>query len=257
MAKIDASTQIATHSNEQNAACAKGLRLFQGAPCRHSWHHGINTPRSAMRAATATAVRLLHATDPERFPHASAWQTAPPIHFNADWQGHRADPQRETEVRLLWTPETLFLKFQARFREITVFPDADPSGRRDHLWERDVAEAFLQPDSSAPLLYKEFEVSPNGMWIDLDLSHGQRSDLQSGLRRRVQLNEENRTWIAELALPMKCLTPSFDPTAIWRANFFRVEGPVEPRFYSAWQPTRTPQPNFHVPEAFGDLIFKE
>jgi alpha-galactosidase len=210
-----------------------------------------------MNAAIATAVRLLHATDLDGFPQNSAWDTAPPIHFNADWQGHNADPHRATEVGLLWTPETLFIKFHARFREITVFPDADPNGRRDHLWNRDVAEVFLQPDSSDPLLYKEFEVSPNGMWIDLDLSHGQRSDLQSGLRRRVQLNKETSTWIAELAIPMKSLTPSFDPTEIWCANFFRVEGSAEPRFYSAWQPTRTPQPNFHIPEAFGKLIFVE
>jgi len=38
-------------------------------------------------------------------------------------------------------------------------------------------------------------------------------------------------------------------------NFYRVEGAAEPRFYSAWQPTGTPAPNFHVPEAFGELVF--
>jgi len=32
---------------------------------------------------------------------------------------------------------------------------------------------------------------------------------------------------------------------------------VEPRFYSAWSPTMTPTPNFHVPEAFGHLVFRE
>ena len=42
-----------------------------------------------------------------------------------------ADPERETEVRLLWTPESLFVRFHARFRVITVFPDAEPNGRRD------------------------------------------------------------------------------------------------------------------------------
>ena len=54
---------------------------------------------------------------------------------------------------------------------------------------------------------------------------------------------------------MKALTANFDPSAPWRANFYRVEGRQEPRFYSAWQPTKTPQPNFHVPEAFGYLQF--
>jgi alpha-galactosidase len=69
------------------------------------------------------------------------------------------------------------------------------------------------------------------------------------------LNEAAKTWVAELALPMKCLVDRFDPAATWRVNFYRVEGAAEPRFYSAWQPTRTAAPNFHVPEAFGELVF--
>ena len=52
---------------------------------------------------------------------------------------------------------------------------------------------------------------------------------------------------------MKALTPNFDPKAIWRANFYRIEGKEEPRTYMAWQATGTPQPNFHVPSAFGSL----
>ena len=177
------------------------------------------------------------------------------MRFNADWQGKNADPERETEVRLLWTPESLFVRFHAKYRAITVFPDAARNGRRDQLWDRDVAEVFLQPDPSEVRRYKEFEVSPNGFWIDLDIAQGGKHDLKSGLQRRVVLNETAKAWVAELALPMKCLVKRFEPTATWRVNFYRVEGAAEPRFYSAWQPTRTSAPNFHVPEAFGELVF--
>ena len=195
--------------------------------------------------------------DGEGFPQASAWESATALRFDTDWQGKNPDPQRQTEVRLLWTPEALYVRFVAKYRTITVFPDAEANGRRDQLWDRDVAEAFLQPDPSNPRRYKEFEVSPNGFWIDLDIAPGQKRDLKSGLQRRVMLHEGNRTWVAELALPMKCLMPRFDPAAKWKLNFFRVEGPAETRFYSAWRPTTTPEPNFHVPEAFGELIFVE
>lgn len=204
---------------------------------------------------TAVAAALTDQLDGEAFPPASAWHHASPIRFDADWRGENADPQRQTEVRLLWTPSTLYLQFNARYRAITVFPGADPQGRRDHLWERDVAEVFLQPDSSVPQRYKEFEVSPNAMWIDLDISHGSLQNLQSGLRRRASIDEHARTWTAQLAIPMKSLIQNFDPAQTWRLNFFRVEGPTEPRFYSAWRPTKTPQPNFHVPEMFGYLKF--
>lgn len=203
------------------------------------------------------ALRLTEKMDNKGFPSGSAWDKASAIRFDRDWRGEDADAQRATEVRLLWTPETLFLRFDCAYRSITVFPDAREDGWRYELWDRDVAEAFLQPDWTDPLVYREFEVSPNGMWIDLAVSHGKIEELHSGLRRRVVRDEKVKMWTAELAVPMKCLTAQFDPRSVWRANFFRVEGEREPRFYAAWSPTHTPKPNFHVPAAFGTLEFRE
>jgi len=211
---------------------------------------------SAREAETAIAVRFTGRLDAEGFPVPPAWDNAPAIRFGSDWQGKNADPQRKTQVQLLWTPDALYLKFLARYRSITVFPDAEPDGRRDRLWERDVTEVFLQPPELGARQYKEIEVSPNGLWIDLDIGQGEKRDPQSGLRRRAKVDEQNKTWIAELALPMKSLTAQFDPTKTWRVNFFRVEGVSEPRFYSAWRPTGTPVPNFHVPECFAKLVFE-
>ena len=207
------------------------------------------------KADTAVAVRLDEPADAHGFPPELTWDKAPPIRFHSDWQGKNADAQRETEVRLLWTPKVLYVKFLARYRVLTVFSDAEANGRRDQLWDRDVAEVFLQPKGSRPREYKEFEVSPNGYWIDLEIDEGKKRDLQSGLKRRVQIFEESKVWVAELALPLKNLCRKFDPAESWRVNFYRVEGPKEPRFYSAWRPTGAPAPNFHVPEAFGNLIF--
>ncbi len=42
----------------------------------------------------------------------------------------------------------------------------------------------------------------------------------------------------------------------WRVNLFRCVGKDPNRGYLAWQPTRTPQPNFHLPQVFGFLVFK-
>jgi alpha-galactosidase len=210
-----------------------------------------------MTTDTVTAVLFTGTTDSQGFPAAAAWELAPALRFDADWQGKNPDALRETEVRLLWTPEMLYLRFRARYRAITVFPDSEANGRRDHLWDRDVAEAFLQPDSSELRRYKEFEISPNGFWIDLDIAPGENRDLQSRLNRRVRIDENTKLWIAELSIPMKSLVERFDPAATWRVNFYRVEGAAEPRFYSAWRPTHTPEPNFHVPEVFGRMIFVE
>jgi hypothetical protein len=210
---------------------------------------------SAPSKLVATAERLTQPLHPAGFPTQVAWQAAAPMVFDHDWKGQNPDPLRSTEVRLLWLPETLFLRFTARYRELTVFADSDVNGRRDHLWDRDVVEIFLQPDRSDPWIYKEFEFSPNGMWIDLDVNHGVLSNPRSGVARRVTVSGREKTWVAEVGVPMKALTNAFDPSKSWRVNFFRVEGAAEPRFYSAWNPTGTPEPSFHVPEAFAPLIF--
>jgi alpha-galactosidase len=231
---------------------------------------------------------------------AKEWETAEAIRFSTDWQGKNADSALETEVRVLWSPAMLYLRFVCHYRDLFVFDDSDPNGRRDHLWDRDVAEAFLQPpdsmsesgrvgpvgharagesspsasgralpemredaryhkvegDYDTPYAsYKEFEIAPNGMWIDLDIIPSGRGDLRSGMTRSVHVDEKRKIWTAELAIPMKALTKNFDPSAAWRVNFYRVEGKVEPREYMAWQPTMSPQPNFHVPEKFGRLRF--
>src|SRR5215472_1095059 len=190
---------------------------------------------------------------------APEWDSAGAIAFCSDWQGGNPDPGRETHVRVLWSPETLYLRFECGYRDLHVFADSEPNGRRDQLWDCDVAEAFLQPDPSRPRAYKEFEVSPNGMWIDLDIDLDKKpdvkSDLNSGLRQSVVLDDKAHTWAAELAIPMRALTERFDPNSVWRVNFYRVEGKEEPRGYYAWQPTHTTRPNFHVPTASGRMRF--
>jgi Carbohydrate family 9 binding domain-like len=207
-------------------------------------------PSSEIVASYSSRELRVDATHP-----AAEWQSTAPIAFCADWQANNPDPGRETEVRVLWSEQTLYVRFRCRYRELFLFTDSDANGRRDHLWDRDVAEAFLQPDPAKQWYYKEFETSPNGMWIDLDIFPDGRADLKSGLQRSVALDKDAHIWIAEMAIPMKALTPHFEPSAVWRANFYRVEGKAEPRSYLAWQPTRTLQPNFHEPSAFGTLRF--
>jgi len=246
-----------------------GLRLFWG-PMNSSAKPGA--PASQIDAANnqfepmehltefsdkdaGVAIQMEDSTIENGFPSSAAWLKAHAFRFSADWQGQNVDPLRETEVRLLWTADTLFLQFRAKYRAITVFSDSDPNGRRDHLWDHDVAEVFLQPESSVARRYKEFEISPNGFWIDLDIDGEEKQDMKSGLRRHSTIDEQNKIWTAELAIPFKSLVAKMDPLSVWRVNFYRVEGSAEPRYYSAWRPTNTPQPNFHVPEAFGRLVF--
>jgi alpha-galactosidase len=216
---------------------------------------GNRVPMQPSSSSEVVATYIDHEITVNVAHSAAEWQRASPVVFSSDWRGENPDPERQTEVRILWSRQTLYLRFECRYRELYVFEDSEPNGRRDHLWDRDVAEAFLQPDPSRVQFYREFEVSPNGMWIDLDIFPGGLADLKSGLQRSVTVNQDLHTWAAELSIPIRALTLQFDPSKIWRANFYRVEGSKEPRDYLAWQPTHSPKPNFHVPSAFGILRF--
>lgn len=199
------------------------------------------------------ASHILSPLDREGLPGISAWAAASPVSFCSDWRGKHPDPQRETEVRLLWSSESLFIRFRCRFRQIFAYEGA--VGRRDQLWTRDVAELFIRTGAADPRHYKEFEISPNGNWLDLDISPGKKSILFCDLKSRVVVESNAPLWTAEMAIPMDCLSAKFDRRAAWRLNLFRIEGKEPDRFYSAWRPTYTPRPDFHVPEHFGELGF--
>jgi hypothetical protein len=199
-----------------------------------------------------TAAQLRTAPDAQGFP--TDWHAATPIQFCHDWQAQHPDPQRATEVRVLWTPDELFLQFRALYRGLHTFPNRNC--RQDKLWDRDVAEVFLQPPHQSGRNYAEFEISPNGAWLDLAIENGQLRHLHCPMKSRVGVHPEQNLWTAELALPVSAITPDFDPRQTWRLNFFRIEGTEPDRFYSSWKPTYTDRPNFHVPEVFGTLKFE-
>jgi Carbohydrate family 9 binding domain-like len=207
-------------------------------------------------AASAAEVIARQLNQPAAaFPAESEWSRTQPLSFCHDWQGKNSDPQRQTEAAVLWDYGALYLRFRCHYRAITVFSDAESNGRRNELWDRDVAEVFLQADRFGEKYYKEFEVSPNGLWLDLDITPEGLHHITSGMQSKVRIDEDRREWTAELAIPMAALTPDFDPEKPWRVNFFRCEGLDPERFYSAWQPTETHEPNFHVPQKFGWLHF--
>lgn len=202
-----------------------------------------------------TAARLKGAVDARGFPREIAWKSAVPARFCRDWQGQHADAGRETQVRAIWSPEFLYLRFEAKYRNIFTFPDQNQ--RHEELWTRDVAEVFLQPAGESGHFYKEIEVSPNGDWLDLDIVAGKGANLNCSMKSRMAIRTNEKVWTAEVALPMGCLTNTFDPKQNWRLNFFRVEGAGDSRFSSSWHPTNTAKPNFHVPEVFGVLRFAQ
>lgn len=188
-----------------------------------------------------------------------AWQQCRPVTIAQHWSGAPAPVERHAEVRICWSGEALHVRFVCNQHEPLVVSAAPVTERKSlGLWDRDVCEIFVAPDTKNASRYFEFEAAPTGEWVDLGivLTPGGRQtdwDFKSGMRCAAWV-EPARVKIG-MAIPWSTALPKPQANDLWLVNLFRCVGPEAPERYLAWRPTKTPEPNFHVPEAFGSLYF--
>ena len=189
------------------------------------------------------------------------WDRAQPIPLRRYWSGDLAPAGRHAEVQILWSNESLCVRFVCHQAEpLIVSSNPQTETKSMGLWDRDVCETFLAPNPEQPGCYFEFEAAPTGEWVDLaiQMKAGQREtdwDFDSGMTSGARIGE-NQVVIA-MRIPWGDRIHKPRVGERWRMNLFRCVGIGENRGYIAWQPTHTEQPNFHVPEAFGWLVFGE
>jgi len=187
-----------------------------------------------------------------------AWETAQPTYIYRYWSGAAAPPSRHAEARTIWSEQSLTARFACRQNEpLVVSANPQLHEKTIGLWERDCCEFFVAPDAARPHRYLEFEVAPTGEWLDLaiELIDGVRNtdwEIHSGMTAAARVS--NDEVMIAMQIPWSRSVPKPNAQDVWRANLFRCIGLGSER-YLAWQPTRTPEPNFHVPEAFGRLEF--
>jgi alpha-galactosidase len=189
------------------------------------------------------------------------WDLCEAIPITRYWSGNPAPPQRHAEARILWSDDSLCVRFVCSQTEpLIVNSNPQTRTKTEGLWDRDVCEVFLAPNPEQPNRYFEFEAAPTGEWIDLavHLKPDKREtewDFDSGLTTTVRISK-GQIFIA-MRIPWGERIHKPQPLERWRVNLFRCVGSSRDRGYLAWQPTHTQQPNFHVPAAFGWLIFSE
>ena len=187
------------------------------------------------------------------------WHSCPPIHITHYWTGEQAPAARHAEARLCWNDEGLTVRFVCEQREPLIVADNPVTDVKTiGLWDRDVCEIFIAPDYANTNQYFEFEAAPTGEWIDLGIQFtpsGRETewDYASGMTTANKIALEQI--VVAMTIPWSKRIPKPKCGDEWKANLFRCVGPDEATRYLAWRPTRTPEPNFHVPEVFGVLRF--
>jgi hypothetical protein len=203
--------------------------------------------------------------DSTRAPEDVALTTDP---VNAFWNGAGvvfADESKNgesvgsyrTEIRSRWTRNNLYFLFICPYETLYLKPEPRTSTETYQLWDWDVAEVFLGTDFKNIRKYKEFEISPQGEWIDLDIDltkphHEDGWTWNSGFVVSARVDREARIWYGAMRIPFSALGISKPRDGeTFRINLFRSQGPPSHRVQIAWR--RTMRETFHVPERFGIL----
>lgn len=194
-----------------------------------------------------------------QFDH-EAWENCQPVKIEHYWSGEPAPATRHAEARICWSDEALHVRFVCEQHEPLIVSDQPVTDKKTlGLWDRDVCEIFVAPDPETPWRYFEFEAAPTGEWVDLGIvvkPSGRETDWDYSSGMTTAATTSPGQLIVGIRIPWSDSIPKPEKGTVWRVNVFRCVGPEAPERYLAWRPTKTPEPNYHVPEAFGTLRFQ-
>ena len=190
----------------------------------------------------------------------SEWKKATAVNIDHYWSGEAAPESRRAEARLVWSDKALHIRYVCHQGEPLVVSDKPQIQTKTmQLWDRDVCEIFIAPDPHIVERYFEFEVAPTGEWLDvaIDLTSGTReSDWKFNSHMTTAAKMEKDRVTMAMRIPWNHWIHQPQKGERWRVNLFRCVGKDPSRGYLSWQSTRTPEPLFHVPKAFGWLVFR-
>ena len=189
----------------------------------------------------------------------AVWKHAKWEEFEHDVSGKSDHADVLTRVAAAWTNKYMYFAFSCRYDALNTYQGEDISKERWELWNRDVAEVFVNPQPERVTHYYEFEVAPNNQWIDLEIEKTKKpfndAAWNSGFEHATKIDSKNHVWTAEMRIPLQSMKVDLIRAgAKWRVNFFRAagQGPDNHRKFLAWSiiPDGT---TFHVPARFGIL----
>ena len=212
---------------------------------------------SVAAAANQAVIESIHAAQDVSLdlePTSPFWRASSPVYIENDTLG-KVVPLYRTEVRTRWTKNNIYFLFVCPYQQLYLKPSPTPQQETNQLWNWDVAEVFIGSDFKDIRRYKEFEVSPQAEWIDLDIDlhkphHEEGWTWNSGFEVKARIDPAAHIWYATMRIPFAAIdTRPPAPGNMMRINLFRSEGPPSHQQAVTW---RAPMKStFHVPERFG------
>jgi hypothetical protein len=189
-------------------------------------------------------------------PNAKPWKGVHGVVADKGFHGE-TEAEHRTNIRSRWTEKNLYFLFVCPYQQLYLKPNPVTDAETNHLWDWDVCEVFIGSDFQRIRHYYEFEVSPQGEWVDLDIDRDfKKADngikWDSGFTNKTRIDQSKKIWYCEMRIPFSAIDKRRPVEGLeYRLNLYRCQGQKPDRKYIAWQFTSAQ--SFHVPEKFGRM----
>lgn len=202
------------------------------------------------------------AVEPTADPDSPFWKGITGVTIERSVLGP-AMPQSRAEVRSRWTNEYVYFLFIGPYQKLTLKPNPDLVNETYRLWEKDCFEVYLGADFQNTNRYREFQMSPQGEFLDLDIDSkrdkpglNDERNWNSGMKVKARIDEKRKIWYGEMRIPISAVDSRLPKAGNeMRINLYRQDGEPPKRDFLAWQPPMVWNP--HHPEIFGILKLVE
>jgi len=115
----------------------------------------------------------------------------------------------------------LYLLFTCAYDTLNLKPSPQTEIETNELWNWDVCRVFLGSEFDRIHLYKEFEVSPQGEWIDVDVDRSQPNHERGwfwgcSFKSAARIEAGSRTWYASMRIPFVAIDQR--PAVAWECS---------------------------------------
>ncbi len=199
------------------------------------------------------------------------------VSFSPDWQEiapltidiypwYKTGTRQNTQVKLVANDNTLFIQLIAQDN----YSYAKQTELNNKLvCEDSCVEFFFSPSGVLGSSYVNVEVNCCGT---LHLAYGAGREnrqfisleaasliqCKTSIASPVKFeSEDDKEWTVEIALPFAAIEKMTGERVNkdkWFANLYRCGGRTEPQ-YAVWHKIDAPEPDYHRPEQFGELVF--
>ena len=197
------------------------------------------------------------------------WQGVEAFEIN-NYMGEIPKFRPTTQVKMMYDDNNVYVIFKVQDQFVRCMAQQI----NGDVWEDAAVELFFAPDSNIPLQYFNLETNCGGTPLMyyvivprkdnkiLKEDEIKQIEIAHSLPKKIDPEiTDPVTWTLEYRIPIEMLQKYSNVTlpkkdVVWKANFYKIATNNSNPHYITWSVVDNPEPDFHLPQFFGTLIFQ-